>query len=215
VVLGSAAAERLGIGAAGPDVQVCLDGRWFTVVGVLEPVEPVLEPDDSVLVGWEAAERRLGFRGNPTVVCTRVAEDRIEAVRDLLAAAAGPQAPHEVEVSRPSDALAAKAAAERAFTGLLLGLGGVALPVGGLGVANTMVVSVLERRAEIGLRRSLGATRGRIRLQFPAESQLMGGSAASGAWARAPRSPPATRTPGAGPPWCRRGRWPGERRRPC
>ncbi|WP_233358780.1 ABC transporter permease [Thermomonospora amylolytica] len=175
VVLGSGAADRLGIGAAGPDVRVYLGGRWFTVVGVLDPVELAPELNDSALVGWEAAKQRFGFEGHPTTVYTRVAEDRVEAVRDLLAATANPEAPNEVEVSRPSDALAAKAATDQAFTGLLLGLGGVALLVGGVGVANTMVISVLERRAEIGLRRSLGATRGHIRLQFLTESQLLAG----------------------------------------
>ncbi|KAK1180632.1 ABC transporter permease [Streptomyces sp. NBS 14/10] len=172
-VLGATAAERLGIGRVGPDTQVLIGGRWFTVVGVLEPAPLAPELDTAALVGWRAAEAELYFDGRPTTIYTRSQDSAVESVASVLGATANPEAPGEVEVSRPSDALAAQQAAGEAFTGLLLGLGAVALLVGGVGVANTMVISVLERRAEIGLRRSLGATRGQIRTQFVAESQLL------------------------------------------
>jgi putative ABC transport system permease protein len=168
VVLGAAAAERLGNPPA-----VYIGGRWWVVAGVLRKVLLAPELDSAVLVGWPAATTYLGFDGHPTTVYTRSAESQVEAVRAVLAPTADPEAPGDVQVSKPSDALAARRATNATFNALLLGLGAVALLVGGIGVANTMVISVLERRAEIGLRRSQGATKGQIRAQFVAESLLL------------------------------------------
>jgi putative ABC transport system permease protein len=175
VVLGSDAADLLGIGTVRPGVQIWLGGHWFTVVGVLDPVVLAPELDSAALIGWPVAQSQLGFDSYPTTVYTRTRKDSVEAVQGVLAATANPEHPNEVKVSRPSDALTAEQATDKAFTGLLLGLSAVALLVGGVGVANTMVISVLERRAEIGLRRSLGATKGQIRLQFLAEALLLCG----------------------------------------
>ncbi len=168
VVLGSAAARRLG------DVpSVYIGGRWYRVVGVLNSVPLAPELDNSVLIGWDAATSYLSFDGHATTIYTRSVESQVENVRSVLAATANPESPDEVNVSKPSDALAPKRAANKTYNALLLGLGAVALLVGGIGVANTMVISVLERRSEIGLRRSLGATRGNIRTQFVSESLLL------------------------------------------
>ncbi|OJX72904.1 ABC transporter permease [Leifsonia sp. 71-9] len=171
VVLGATAAQRLGI--VSPGSQVWLGGQYFTVIGILDPVPLAPELDTAALVGMPVAAELLGFDGSPTRVYERSTDASVASVRDLLGRTISPQAPDEVTVSRPSDALAAKNAADQAFTGLLVGLGSVALLVGGIGVANTMIISVLERRREIGLRRSLGAARRHIRRQFVAEALLL------------------------------------------
>ncbi|MGW4835597.1 ABC transporter permease [Streptomyces globisporus] len=173
VVLGHVAAERLGI--TEPGRQVWLGDRYFTVVGILDPLPLAPEIERSALVGWEGAKRLLDFDGHPTSVYERSADAAVEDVREVMAATVDPQNPQNVKVTDPSSALRAKAATEGAFSSLLLGLGGIALLVGGVGVANTMIISVLERRYEIGLRRSLGATRGQIRIQFVTESLMLSG----------------------------------------
>ena len=175
VVLGHTAAQWLGMTDVDPAhaPRIRVGPRWFSVVGVLGPMPLTPELEQSALVGWDAARTELGFDGHPTVVYLTAAEQRLEDVRAVLPATLDPVAPGLVSVSRPSDALAAKRAAQDTFGGLFLGLAGVALLVGGIGVANTMVVSVLERRHEIGMRRALGATRGAVRLQFLVEAVLL------------------------------------------
>jgi putative ABC transport system permease protein len=174
-VLGAAAAQRLGIDRIWPGERIWAGGRWFYVVGILRPATLAPEIDSSVLVGFPAAEDYLGFDGHPSGVYVRVrnSQSQVIAVDSLLGAQANPENPSQVIVSQPSDVLTAQAAAAGAGSTLFLGLGVVALLVGAVGVANVMVISVLERRSEIGLRRALGATRGQIRTQFLSEAILL------------------------------------------
>ncbi len=179
-VLGAAAAQYLGIDRIWPGGRIWAGGMWWYVTGVLKPDLLAPEIDSSVLVGYPAAAKYLGFDGHPSTIYVRAADRQVKAVDNLLAAQADPENPEEVQVSQPSSALTAQADAQGAFNTLFLGLGAVALLVGAIGVANIMVISVLERRSEIGLRRALGATKGHIRIQFLAEAILLaaGGGAA-------------------------------------
>jgi putative ABC transport system permease protein len=175
VVLGATAARRLGITSLRGGPQVWIGNRWWSVVGILEPLELAPDLDSTVLTGFASAARYLGHDGYASALYVRAGPATVSDVAGVLARTANPEHPEEVQVQRPSDALAARIAATSAFTSLFLGLGAVALIVGGLGVANVMVISVLERRSEIGLRRALGATRRHIALQFVAESLLLAG----------------------------------------
>jgi len=187
-VLGAAAAQRMGIDRIWPGERIWAGGLWFYVAGILKPAVLAPEIDSSVLIGYPAAEKYLGFDGHPSTIYVKAATGRVRAVDSLLAAQANPENPSYVTVSQPSAALTAQAAAKGAFSTLFLGLGAVALLVGAIGVANIMVISVLERRSEIGLRRALGATKGHIRIQFLSEAILLaaiGGAAGVAAGAAA------------------------------
>ncbi|PPF10758.1 ABC transporter permease [Rathayibacter rathayi] len=171
VVLGASAANALGIEE--PGVMIHVGEADLTVIGVLarSPLAPEL--DSTVLVPGSAARALLGWKGNPTTVYERSADEAVPRIQQLLAPSIDPVKPRTVAVARPSDVLQAKNTVDSSFDGLLLGVGSVALLVGGIGIANTMVISVLERRREIGLRRALGATRGHIRAQFLVEAFLL------------------------------------------
>jgi len=173
VVLGAAAAQDLQIEKVTGHIQLFVGGTWFTVIGILNSMTLDTSLDDNVFIGLPAAERLFQVQPNPSEIYVRANVNDVSAVGSLLAPTADPQNADGVDVSQPSDVLEARAAAKGQFTTLLLGLGAVALLVGAIGIANIMVISVLERRGEIGLRRALGATRRHISSQFLAESALL------------------------------------------
>jgi putative ABC transport system permease protein len=173
VVLGSEAARTLQITSASGHLMLYVGNHWFTVIGVMAPVALDSSLNADVFISLPLAERDFGVAPQPSEIYVRTTQNDVSGVADLLAATANPQEPSGISVTRPSNLLEARAAAKGQFTTLLLGLGAVALLVGAIGIANIMVISVLERRGEIGLRRALGATRAHISLQFLSESALL------------------------------------------
>jgi putative ABC transport system permease protein len=190
VVLGADAASALGIDCADGSVELWLGRRWFGVVGILARIPLAPDLDRSALIGFPIAERLLHAGAHPVEIYVRTNPASVSAVQSVLAATADPAAPQDVAITNPTDALTARAAAAAAFQTLFLALGAIVLLVGAIGIANVMVIAVLERRGEIGLRRALGATQAHIGSQFVAEAALLalcGGTAGAvlGAFATA------------------------------
>lgn len=174
-VLGSVTASRLGINTLDTPTKILIGNEWFGVVGILDELKIHPDLDRSVFIGYGVAKTLFDIDKEPTTIYVRANPTYIEDVVEVIAPSMNPENPDQVQVSRPSDALEAQEAADAAFTNLLLGLGSVALLVGGVAIANVMVMSVLERRMEIGVRRSIGATRKEIRYQFLLESIVLSG----------------------------------------
>jgi putative ABC transport system permease protein len=176
VVLGSVTAQRLGIADLDTPVLVRIGDEWFSVIGILEANALAPELDRSAVIGSGIATELFSTSTSFDTLYVRTDPRSIDEVRQVLAATVNPPNPEEVRVARPSDALEARAAAETAFTALLVGLGALALVVAGVGIVNVMLMSVLERRTEVGLRRALGATRRDIGGQFVVEALLLAGT---------------------------------------
>ena len=173
VVLGSVAAERLGIKDVGDLKLLWIGEEWFSVVGIMKPLPLAADLDRAAIIGYGAAQEYFGHDGEVDTIYVRAYPEHVEDVRSVMAATVNPENPEEVQVSRASDVLEARVVANSTFTNLFMGLGAVALLVGGIGIANVMVIAVIERRSEIGLRRAIGATKFHIGIQFITESLLL------------------------------------------
>jgi putative ABC transport system permease protein len=176
VVLGPYAAQALGIDRADGSALVWIGNHWFAVTGILDQLALAPELDRAALVGQPIARQLLHADVRPVQVYVRTNPASVPAVESVLAATADPAAPQDVTVNDPANVLTARADATTAFQGLFLALGAVALLVGGIGIGNVMVIAVLERRNEIGLRRALGASRRHISLQFATEAVVLAGA---------------------------------------
>ncbi|MCH2311772.1 MAG: ABC transporter permease [SAR202 cluster bacterium] len=173
VVLGSVAAERLGIQDTTDSKLLWIGQEWFSLIGIMNPLPLAADLDRAAIIGYGAAEEYFGHDGQVDTIYVRAYPEHVEDVRSVMPATVNPENPEEVQVSRASDVLEARAVANSTFTNLFMGLGAVALLVGGIGIANVMVIAVIERRSEIGLRRAIGATKLHIGVQFITESLLL------------------------------------------
>ena len=174
VVLGSLAAERLGIRHLTGHPTINISGTNFSVIGVLDEFE-ILNTDlnRTAIIGLNVAANLFETPDNPGAIYAQVQPEQLDDVRELIPAQANPFAPGEVAVSRPTEALEIREVIDETFARILQSLALIVLAVGGIGIANIMVISVIERRGEIGLRRSLGATRKHIASQFIIESTVL------------------------------------------
>ncbi|MDR2565108.1 MAG: ABC transporter permease [Bifidobacteriaceae bacterium] len=170
VVLGDGAARRLGVGVG---ARIWIDNRWWAVIGVLERMNLAQEMDSTAFLAPDYAG---GLYPDVELASIYVAaaHGKAGAVRSVMAATVNPANPRGVEVTGLSDWAAAGQMVDDMFRTLSLGLGALALLIGGIGIANTMVVAVMERRGEVGLRRAMGARTGQIALQFVLEAAFIG-----------------------------------------
>lgn len=189
------------MGITEPGVRVWIGEQWYTVIGILDSAGLAEDIDASAFLGDHWAAEHVSAKDDDTIasIYVRMADGGTgEKVRDAIARAANPSSPY-VQVTGLGDLAGARDTADDSLSGLAVGLAAIALLVGGIGIANTMVVAVLERRGEIGLRRALGARSGQIAGQFVAEAIVLGGLGASSACCWGPQgcsSTPASRAGG-------------------
>jgi putative ABC transport system permease protein len=158
----------------GENVTIQLNGLDYAVIGVFEPVKLVTNFNTAVLIPPLAADNDFDVGLEANTIYVRADPDKVSAVEDALPVAINLGGSDEVNVSVPSDALEAEAAADATLQVIVAAMGVLALVVGGVGIANVMSISVIQRSAEIGIRRALGHGRGLIAWQFLLEAVAVG-----------------------------------------
>jgi putative ABC transport system permease protein len=173
VVIGSGLASQYGM-IPGEIRTIRLNDVDYGVVGVLAPV--ALDPslDNAAFITQWAAKHDLGTDGSPTKMYVRARPGTTQQTSDALPTAINLGGTDAVTTKIPSDALQASARADKTLQQTALFAGLLALAVGGLGIANVMSISVIQRSSEIGIRRALGSTRSLIALQFLLEALFVG-----------------------------------------
>tara|TARA_B100000959_G_scaffold220128_1_gene232587 strand:- start:364 stop:1551 length:1188 start_codon:yes stop_codon:yes gene_type:complete len=151
-----------------------VDGETYGIVGVLEKVDLVPKLDTAVIIPKSAAEEDFDVEQKPTTLYVRATEGNVDSTADALPMAINLGGNEAVTVAVPSDLLEAQGAVDTTLRNILFLMGGLALLVGGVGIANVMSISVIQRSGEIGIRRALGHTKMTIALQFVLEALFVG-----------------------------------------
>ncbi|VAX00542.1 Macrolide export ATP-binding/permease protein MacB [hydrothermal vent metagenome] len=172
-VLGPDAAERLGINSLQQLPAILIGDHLYLVIGILSDVARKPELLGSVIIPEGTAQRYFGLLGPGTIVIeTKVGAAYLIAKQAPLAVR--PDKPRVLKVEVPKEPKRVKDEVQSDLNVMFLMLGGLSLVVGAIGIANITLVGVMERTAEIGLRRAIGATRGHIAAQFLFESGVIG-----------------------------------------
>jgi putative ABC transport system permease protein len=189
-LLGETVRQRLfGAGQAIGEV-IHVAGQPVEVVGVLAPKGQTAsgsDQDDTLILPYATAQKKIRGRGYAwldDVLCSAVSAQAvtpaIDQITNLLRQRhhTGANDDDDFNIRRPEEVIKAQLQTSRTFSLLLLVIASVSLLVGGIGIMNVMLASVVERTKEIGLRLAVGASERAVQLQFLVEAvalSLLGG----------------------------------------